>query len=119
MVTRPIARWSAIRTTAPRHRAARRDAQKLTTLQGEATKYTEAAAQHRTTVATVRTEQARRADISEKYPELYDQETKARRTYAVQQKRAAAEQSRARAESAGYHRALPSQRRGGPSAGRR
>ncbi|WOP07045.1 hypothetical protein R2B67_00170 [Streptomyces cyaneofuscatus] len=98
----------------------RRDAQKLTRLQGEATQYTEAAAKHRTTAAAARTEQARRADMAKRHPELYDIETKARRSYAVQQKRAAAEQSRARAqESAGYHRTPPNQGRGGPSAGRR
>ncbi|WP_329564526.1 AAA family ATPase (plasmid) [Streptomyces uncialis] len=95
----------------------RRDAQKLTSLQGEATKYTEAAAKHRTTVATVRTEQARRADIAEKYPELHDKETKARRSYAIEQKRAAIERSRAAAQSSAtaYRHTPPSQGRSGPS----
>ncbi|MFJ8563012.1 hypothetical protein ACIRD0_37235 [Streptomyces microflavus] len=97
----------------------RRDAQKLTRLQGEATQYTEAATKHRTTAAAARTERARRADMAKRHPELYDIETKARHSYAAQQKRAAIEQSRARAqESAGYHRTPPTQGRGGPSAGR-
>ncbi|GAB2799612.1 hypothetical protein GCM10027073_34430 [Streptomyces chlorus] len=64
----------------------RRDAQRLTSLQGEATKYTEAALKSRQTVAAVRTEQARRADIAEKFPELHEKETRARRSYAIEQK---------------------------------
>ncbi|MFD5342328.1 MobF family relaxase [Streptomyces anulatus] len=121
-VTTVIERLAAMRKQLPdiELRIDRRDAQTLTRLQGEATKYTEAAAKHRTTVAAVRTEQARRADMAKRHPELYNIESKARRSHAVQQKQAAAEQSRARAQqSAGYHRTPPAQGRGGPSAGRR
>ncbi|MFF9638735.1 MobF family relaxase [Streptomyces bacillaris] len=97
----------------------RRDAQALARLQGEVTKYTDAAANSRRTVATGQAEQVLRKTIATKYPELHDIETKARRSHIVEQKRAAAEQSRARAqESAGYHRQPPSQGRGGPSMGR-
>lgn len=93
----------------------RRDAQTLTRLQGEATQYTEAAAKGRQTVAAGQAEQALRKTIAKKYPELYDIETKARRSHLVAQKRASAEQTRARAqESAAYHRQPPSQGRGGP-----
>ncbi|SEE58660.1 conjugative relaxase domain-containing protein, TrwC/TraI family [Streptomyces misionensis] len=94
----------------------RRDAQTLTRLQGEVTQYTDAAAKSRKTVAAGQAEQALRKTIATKYPELHDIETKARRSHIVAQKRAAAEQSRARAqESAGYHRQPPSQGLGGPS----
>lgn len=94
----------------------RRDAQKLARLQGEVTKYTDAAASSRKTVAAGQAEQVLRKTIATKYPELHDVETKARRSRLVEQKRASAEQTRARAqESAGYHRQPPSQGRGGPS----
>ncbi|MDN3262890.1 MobF family relaxase [Streptomyces sp. CSDS2] len=94
----------------------RRDAQTLTRLQGEVTQYTDAAAKSRKTVAAGQAEQALRKTIATRYPELHEIETRARRSYIVAQQRAAAEQSRARAqESAGYHRQWPSQGRGGPS----
>ncbi|MFI8888256.1 MobF family relaxase [Streptomyces sp. NPDC053813] len=97
----------------------RRDAQTLARLQGEVTKYTDAAASSRKTVAVGQAEQVLRKTIAAKYPELHDIETQARRTHIVTQKRVAAEQSRARAqESAGYHRQPPSQGRSGPSMGR-
>ncbi|OKJ46834.1 hypothetical protein [Streptomyces sp. CB02115] len=97
----------------------RHDAQTLARLQGEVTKYTDAAASSRKTVATGQAEQVLRKTIATKYPELHRIETKARRSHIVEQKHAAAEQSRARAqESAGYHRQPPSQGRGGPSVGR-
>ncbi|MFJ8856034.1 hypothetical protein [Streptomyces sp. NPDC102437] len=97
----------------------RRDAQTLARLQGEVTKYTDAAASSGKTVAAGQAEQVLRKTIAAKYPELHDIETKARRTHIVAQKRAAAEQSRALAqESAGYHRQPPSQGRSGPFMGR-
>ncbi|MFI7020136.1 AAA family ATPase [Streptomyces sp. NPDC050164] len=93
----------------------RRDAQELTRLQGETTQYTEAAAKSRNTVAAGQAEQALRKTIAKKYPELHDIETKSRRSHLVAQKRASAEQTRARSqESAAYHRQPPSQGRGGP-----
>jgi conjugative relaxase-like TrwC/TraI family protein len=97
----------------------RRDAQKLARLQGEVTQYADAAASSRKSVAAGQAERALRKTIATKFPELHDIETKARRSHIVEQKRVAAEQSRARAqESAGYHHQPPSQGRGGPSAGR-
>lgn len=94
----------------------RRDAQELARLQGESTQYTAAAARSRNTMAAGQAEQALRKTIATKYPELHDIETTARSSHLLAQKRAAAEQARARAqESAGYHRQPPSQDRGGPS----
>ncbi|MCS0606000.1 AAA family ATPase [Streptomyces sp. LP11] len=115
------ARLAAMRERLPdvEMRLDRRDAQKLARLQGEVTQYTDAAARSRRTVATGQAEQVLRRTIAAKYPELHDVETKARQSYIVAQKRAATEQSRARAqESAGYHRQPPSQGRSGPSMGR-
>ncbi|MEV5598893.1 MobF family relaxase [Streptomyces sp. NPDC052496] len=98
----------------------RRDAQTLARLQGEITKYTDAAARSRKTVATGQAEQVLRRTIATKYPELHDNETKARRSYIAKQQRAAAERARTAAESsaAAYQHTPPSQERGGPSMGR-
>ncbi|WP_055522903.1 MobF family relaxase [Streptomyces graminilatus] len=98
----------------------RRDAQKLTGLQGEAAKFEAAAAKNNKTVEAVRAEQGRRAEIARRYPELHDVETKARAAYAVQRKREAVAQSRAaqEASSAAYRHHTPSEGRRGPSAGR-
>ncbi|MFE7429795.1 MobF family relaxase [Streptomyces sp. NPDC057545] len=115
------ARLAAMRERLPdvEMRLDRRDAQTLARLQGEVTQYTDAAAKSRKTVAAGQAERALRKTIVMKYPELHDIETKARRSHIVGQKRAAAEQSRARAqEPVGYHRQPPSQGRGGPSMGR-
>ncbi|MFB8166286.1 hypothetical protein ACFC4B_35730, partial [Streptomyces rubiginosohelvolus] len=89
----------------------RRDAQKLTSLQGEAAKFQAAAAKNNKTIEAVRTEQRRRADIARKYPELHDIETKARAAYAVQRKREAVAQSRTaqEASTAAYRHHTPSE----------
>ncbi|MYX18454.1 AAA family ATPase [Streptomyces sp. SID8374] len=116
-----IARLATMRERLPdiEMRLDRRDAQALARLQGEVTTYTGAAARSRRTVATGQAEQVLRKTIATKYPELHAVETTARRSHIVEQKRAAADQFRARAqESAGYHRQPPSQGRGGPSMGR-